>query len=129
IHYSRPGNGISHYVHIERFAKPGGVLIGADSHTTTSGAVGMIAIGAGGLDVAVCMAGRPFEFETPLVVGVELRGRLSPWVQAKDVILELLRRRGVRKGLGRIFEFYGEGVAGLDVTQRATICNMIVEMG
>lgn len=129
IHYSRPGNGISHSVHIERFARPGEVLIGADSHTTTSGALGMIAIGAGGLDVAVCMAGRPFEFETPKVVGVELRGRLQPWVQAKDVILELLRRRGVRNGLGRIFEFYGEAVATLNVTQRATICNMIVEMG
>jgi len=89
----------------------------------------MIAIGAGGLDVAVCMAGLPFEFETPRVVGVELRGRLRPWVQAKDVILELLRRRGVRNGLGRIFEFYGEGVATLDVFQRMTICNMIVEMG
>ena len=129
IYYSRPGNGICHYVHIERFARPGAVLIGADSHTTTSGALGMIAIGAGGLDVAICMAGRPFEFETPKVVGVELRGRLRPWVQAKDVILELLRRRGVRNGLGRIFEFYGEGVATLDVTQRATICNMIVETG
>src|SRR5437016_7613553 len=129
LFFSRPGNGICHYLHVERFAKPGAVLIGADSHTTTSGAVGMIAIGAGGLDVAICMAGQPFEFETPLVVGVELRGQLAPWVQAKDVILELLRRRGVRNGLGRIFEFYGEGVATLDVSQRATICNMIVEMG
>jgi aconitate hydratase len=129
IYYSRPGNGICHYVHIERFAKPGGVLIGADSHTTTSGALGMIAIGAGGLDTAACMAGKPFEFESPLVVGVELRGELQPWVQAKDIILELLRRRGVRNGLGRIFEFYGDGIECLDVTQRATICNMIVEMG
>src|SRR5207247_4388976 len=100
IYYSRPGNGISHYVHIERFARPGGVLIGADSHTTTSGAVGMIAIGAGGLDVAACMAGLPFEFETPLVVGVELRGELPAWAQAKDIMLALLRRRGVRNGLG-----------------------------
>src|SRR6266511_2393394 len=129
IYYSRPGNGICHYVHIERFTRPGTTLIGADSHTTTSGALGMLAIGAGGLDVAICMAGRPFEFETPRVVGVELRGRLRPWVQAKDVILELLRRRGVRNGLGRIFEFSGDGVATLDVTQRATICNMIVELG
>jgi aconitate hydratase len=129
LYYSRPGNGICHYVHVERFAKPGQILIGADSHTTTSGAVAMIAIGAGGLDVAVCMAGLPFEFETPRVVGVELRGRLPPWVQAKDVILELLRRRGVRNGLGRIFEFYGEGIATLDVFERMTICNMIVEMG
>ncbi len=129
IYYSRPGNGICHYVHVERFAKPGEVLIGADSHTTTSGAVGMLAIGAGGLDVAVCMAGHPFEFERPRVVGVELRGKLSPWVQAKDIILELLRRRGVRNGVGRIFEFYGAGLATLSVAQRATICNMIVETG
>src|SRR5205823_1491695 len=84
---------------------------------------------AGGLDVAVCMAGHPFEFETPRVVGVELCGRLSPWVQAKDIILELLRRRGVRGGFGRIFEFHGEGVATLGVAQRATICNMVVESG
>ena len=129
VYYSRPGNGICHYLHVERFARPGEIMLGADSHTTTSGAVGMIAIGAGGLDVAMCMAGQPFEFETPKVVGVELRGALSPWVQAKDVILELLRRRGVRNGLGRIFEFYGEGVASLDVAERMTICNMIVEMG
>src|SRR6185437_9266692 len=128
-YYSRPGNGICHYVHIERFAKPGGILIGADSHTTTSGALGMIAIGAGGLEVAVSMAGQPFELETPKVVGVELRGKLGPWVQAKDVILELLRRRGVRGGLGRVFEFSGPGVATLDVSQRATICNMLVETG
>jgi aconitate hydratase len=129
LHYSRPGNGICHYVHIERFARPGVILIGADSHTTTSGALAQLAIGAGGLDVAVCMAGQPFEFETPIVVGVELRGQLSPWIQAKDVILELLRRRSVRNGIGRIFEFFGEGVATLGVAQRATICNMIVEMG
>ncbi len=129
LHFSRPGNGICHYVHFERFARPGAILVGADSHTTTSGALGMLAIGAGGLDVALCMAGHPFEFESPRIVGVELRGRLAPWVQAKDVVLELLRRRGVRNGLGRIFEFYGPGVATLDVAQRATICNMLVETG
>jgi aconitate hydratase len=129
IHYSRPGNGICHYLHIERFARPGHLLIGADSHTTTSGALGMIAIGAGGLEVAATLAGAPFEIETPRVVGVELRGRLPPWVQAKDVILELLRRRGVRGGLGRVFEFHGEGVRTLNVTQRATICNMTAELG
>ncbi|MBI4492402.1 MAG: aconitate hydratase [Chloroflexi bacterium] len=129
LYYSRPGNGISHYVHVERFARPGQLLVGADSHTTTSGAVATIAIGAGGLEVAVALAGVPFEIQTPTIVGVELRGRLRPWVQAKDVILELLRRRGVRGGLGRIFEFYGEGVATLNVTQRATICNMIAELG
>ncbi|MBI3971952.1 MAG: aconitate hydratase [Chloroflexi bacterium] len=129
IYYSRPGNGICHYLHVERFARPGQILIGADSHTTTSGALGMLAIGAGGLDVAIALAGLPFELETPRVVGVALRGRLRPWVQPKDVILELLRRRGVRGGLGRVFEFFGEGVATIDVTGRATICNMIAELG
>jgi aconitate hydratase len=129
LYFSRPGNGICHYLHVERFARPGQTLIGADSHTTTSGAVGMIAIGAGGLEVAVALAGHPFQTETPKIVGVELRGRLRPWVQAKDIILELLRRRGVRGGLGRIFEFRGEGVATLNVAQRSTICNMIAELG
>jgi aconitate hydratase len=129
IHYSRPGNGICHYLHVERFARPGQILIGADSHTTTSGALGMIAVGAGGLEVAATLAGAPFEIETPKVVGVELRGSLRPWVQAKDVILELLRRRNVRGGLGRVFEFFGDGVPSLNVTQRATICNMTAELG
>src|SRR5262249_53750466 len=105
LHYSRPGNGICHYVHIERFARPGQVLVGADSHTTTSGALGMIAIGAGGLEVACVLAGYPFALAVPRVIGVRLEGRLSPWVQAKDVILELLRRHGVRGGRGCIFEF------------------------
>jgi aconitate hydratase len=127
--YSRPGNGISHYLHLERFARPGGFLLGADSHTTTAGALGMLAIGAGATEVAVAMAGRPYPFERPLVVGVELRGQLRPWVQSKDVVLELLRRRGVRGGRGRIFEFHGEGVAGLTATDRATICNMVMETG
>lgn len=129
IHYSRPGNGICHYLHVERFARPGELLVGADSHTTMSGALGMIAIGAGGLEVAVTLAGHSFEMEWPRVVGVELTGRLPPWVQGKDVILELLRRRGVRGGLGRIFEFFGEGVESLGVMQRATVCNMITELG
>jgi aconitate hydratase len=129
LYYSRPGNGICHYLHVERFARPGELLIGADSHTTTSGAVGMIAIGAGGLDVAVAMAGHPFEIETPRVAGVKLTGELRPWVQAKDVILELLRRRGVRGGVGKIFEFHGPGVATLSVAQRSAICNMIAELG
>lgn len=129
LHFSRPGNGICHYLHVERFARPGALLIGSDSHTTTSGALGMIAIGAGGLEVAAALAGAPFEMEMPRVVGVELLGRLRPWVQAKDIILELLRRRGVRGGLGRIFEFFGDAVATLDVTQRATICNMSAELG
>src|SRR5205814_3862708 len=93
---SRPGNGICHYVHIERYARPGGILVGADSHTTTSGALGMIAIGAGGLDAAVAMAGYPYEIACPEIVEVRLEGNLDrPWVQAKDIILELLRQRGV----------------------------------
>jgi aconitate hydratase len=129
IHFSRPGNGICHYLHVERFARPGATLVGADSHTTSSGALGSIAIGAGGLDVALVMAGQPFQTPAPKVVVVELTGELSDWVTPKDVILELLRRRGVRGGLGRIFEFYGDGVAHIDVTGRTTICNMIAELG
>ncbi|MEA2478578.1 MAG: aconitate hydratase [Thermoleophilaceae bacterium] len=130
IHYSRPGNGICHYVHLERFAKPGGILVGADSHTPTSGALGMIAIGAGGLDVAVAMAGYPFEIACPEVVEVHLEGTLDrPWVQSKDIILELLRRRGVSGGKNRIFEFTGPGTADLSVPERGTIANMIAELG
>jgi aconitate hydratase len=127
--YSRPGNGIAHYLHLERFAKPGKVLIGADSHTTMAGALGMLAIGAGATEVAVAMAGEPYPVERPLVAGIELRGRLPAWVQSKDVVLELLRRRGVRGGRGRIFEFYGDGVASLSATDRGTICNMVMETG
>ncbi len=129
LRYSRPGNGISHYTHLERFARPGEALVGADSHSTMSGAVGMFAVGAGGLDVAVAMAGYGFSLQCPKVVGVELRGELPDWVQSKDIILELLRRYGVRGGLGKVFEFTGEGVATLSVTERGTICNMITEMG
>jgi len=129
IHFSRPGNGICHYLHVERFGRPGATLVGADSHTTSSGALGSVAIGAGGLDVALVMAGQPFQTPAPRVVGVELTGELSDWVTPKDVILELLRRRGVRGGLGRIFEFYGEGIESIDVTGRTTICNMIAELG
>ena len=127
--YSRPGNGIAHYLHLERFARPGWVLVGADSHTTMAGALGMLAIGAGATEVAVAMAGRPFPLERPAVVGVELRGALPAWVQSKDVVLELLRRRGVRGGRGRIFEFHGDGVATLSATDRGTICNMVMETG
>ena len=129
IHYSRPGNGISHYVHLERFAKPGELLVGADSHSTMAGAVGMFAVGAGGLDVAMAMAGYGFTLEVPKVVNVELRGELPEWVQSKDIILELLRRHGVRGGVGKVFEFTGEGVATLSVTERGSICNMITELG
>lgn len=128
--FSRPGNGICHYVHCERFATPGKTLVGADSHTTQSGSCAMIAIGAGGLDVAVCMAGHPFEIPCPKIVGVQLENELRrPWIQAKDVILELLRRRGVRGGRGAIFEFWGPGVATLTYTERGTIANMIAELG
>src|SRR5438094_3581536 len=128
--FSRPGNGICHYVHCERFARPGQTLIGADSHTTQSGSCAMIAIGAGGLDVAVCMACHPFEMPCPKIVGVFLENELRrPWIQAKDVILELLRRRGVRGGRGAIFEFTGPGVSNLSYTERGTIANMIAELG
>jgi aconitate hydratase len=130
IDYSRPGNGICHYVHIERYAKPGGILVGADSHTTTSGALGMIAIGSGGLDVAVAMAGYPYEIACPEVVEVRLDGTLDrPWVQAKDIILELLRQRGVSGGKNKVFEFTGSGTADLSVPERGTIANMIAELG
>jgi aconitate hydratase len=128
--FSRPGNGICHYVHCERFATPGKTLVGADSHTTQSGSCAMIAIGAGGLDVAVCMAGHPFEIPCPKIVGVNLENELRrPWIQAKDIILELLRRRGVRGGRGCVFEFFGPGVATLSFTERGTIANMIAELG
>jgi aconitate hydratase len=128
--FSRPGNGICHYVHCERFAAPGKTLVGADSHTTQSGSCAMIAIGAGGLDVAVCMAGHPFELPCPKIVGVFLENELGrPWIQAKDVILELLRRRGVRGGRGCLFEFTGPGVETLSYTERGTIANMIAELG
>jgi aconitate hydratase len=129
LRFSPPGNGISHYLHLERFARPGALLLGADSHSTMSGALGMFATGAGGLEVAVAMAGYGAELTCPTVIGVELTGTLSPSVEAKDVILELLRRYGVRGGRGAVFEFFGDGVAGLSVTARGTICNMVVETG
>jgi aconitate hydratase len=127
--FSPPGHGISHYVHLERFAKPGALLLGADSHSTMAGAVGMFATGAGGLEVAVAMAGYGFDLPCPRVVGVELTGRLGRGVEPKDVILELLRRHGVRGGRGAVFEFFGDGVATISTTGRATICNMVVETG
>src|SRR3954454_1084717 len=127
--FSPPGHGISHYIHIERFARPGQLLVGADSHTTTSGALGMFATGAGGLEVAVAMAGYGFELPCPRVIGVELTGALPAAVEAKDVVLELLRRFGVRGGTGAVFEFFGDGVAGLSTAGRATICNMAMETG
>jgi len=127
--YSRAGNGICHQVHLERFSVPGKTLLGADSHTTTCGAVGMLAIGAGGLDVAVAMAGEPFYLIMPTVLKVELAGQLPPWSSAKDVVLEILRRLTVSGGRGKILEFSGEGVKALSATERATIANMSIEVG
>lgn len=129
ILYSRAGNGICHQVHLERFAKPGATLLGSDSHTTTGGGVGSLAIGAGGLDVAVAMGGGPFFFQMPRIMGIKLTGTLSPWVSAKDVILEVLRRLGVKGGVGYILEYVGEGVERLSVPERATIANMGMETG
>ncbi len=129
IYFSRPGNGICHQVHLERFSVPGQTLLGSDSHTPTCGGAGMIAIGAGGLDVAVAMAGGPFYLAMPKVLGVCLKGRLQPWVSAKDIILELLRRLTVKGGVGKIIEYFGEGVATLTVPERATITNMGAELG
>ncbi len=127
--FSRPGNGISHYVHLERFDVPYGTLVGSDSHTCTAGAVGMAALGIGGMDAAVAMAGYPFELRYPRTVRVVLENQLRPWVSAKDVILEMLRRLTVKGGINTAFLFGGDGVPGLSLTQRATICNMIVELG
>ncbi len=129
IYFSRPGNGICHQVHLERFAIPGKTLLGSDSHTPTAGGMGMIAIGAGGLDVAVAMAGGPFYLIMPKIVNVKLSGKLQPWVSAKDIILELLRRLTVKGGVGKIFEFGGEGIKTLMVPERATITNMGAELG
>ncbi len=129
IYFSRPGNGICHQVHLERFSTPGDILLGSDSHTPTSGGACMLAIGAGGLDVAVAMAGGPFNVMMPRVVGVHLKGQLQPWVAAKDIILELLRRLTVKGGVGKIIEYFGEGVASLSVPARGTITNMGAELG
>ncbi|HEX6511600.1 MAG TPA: aconitate hydratase [Chloroflexota bacterium] len=129
ILFSRPGNGICHQVHLERFGVPGQTLLGTDSHTPTCGALGMLAIGAGGLDVAVAMAGAPFYLRMPRVRGIELGGELQPWVTAKDVIFELLRRLTVTGGVGWIMEYFGAGVKTLEVTERATIANMGAELG
>jgi len=129
IYFSRPGNGIYHQVFLERFAKPGNTLIGSDSHTPTAGGIGCFAMGAGGLDVACAMAGAPFRIKYPKIVGVHLTGKLSPWVSAKDVILEVLRRIDVKGGVGKVLEYFGEGVKTLSVTDRATITNMGTETG
>ena len=129
IYFSRPGNGICHQVHLERFGIPGKTLIGSDSHTPTGGGIGMLAIGAGGLDVAVAMGGGAYYITCPKVVKVNLTGKLSPWVAAKDVILEVLRRMSVKGGVGKVIEYTGEGVKSLSVPERATITNMGAELG
>ena len=129
IYFSRPGNGICHQVHLERFAVPGTSLLGTDSHTPTCGAIGALAIGSGGLDVAVAMAGGPYFLRMPKIVGVELTGSLRFGVTAKDVILEMLRRLTVRGGIGRIFEYHGSGIKTLTVPERSTIANMGAELG
>ena len=129
IYFSRPGNGICHQVHLERFGIPGKTLIGSDSHTPTGGGLGMIAIGAGGLDVAVAMGGGTYYITYPKVVKVNLTGKLSPWVAAKDVILEVLRIMSVKGGVGKVIEYTGEGVKTLSVPERATITNMGAELG
>ena len=129
IYFSKPGNGICHQVHLERFGKPGKTMLGSDSHTPTGGGIGMLAIGAGGLDVAVALGGGPFNLVYPKVVKVDLNGKLKPWVSAKDIILELLRRMTVKGGVGKVIEYGGDGVASLSVPERATITNMGAELG
>jgi aconitate hydratase len=129
IYFSRPGNGICHQVHLERFAAPGKTLLGSDSHTPTAGGMGMLAMGAGGLDVAVAMGGGAFYLACPKVVGVKLTGKLQPWSTAKDIILEVLRLLTVKGGVGKVVEYYGPGVAMLTVPERGTITNMGAELG
>ena len=127
--YSRPGNGVSHPTHQQRFGKPGKTMVGSDSHTPAAGAIGMLAIGAGGLEVALAMAGEPFYTRMPKVMGVKLTGKLPDWVSAKDVILEMLRRHGVDGGVGKIIEYYGPGLDTLSAMDRHVIANMGAELG
>ena len=129
LYFSPPGNGISHQVHLERFSAPGKTLLGSDSHTPTAGGAGMLAFGAGGLDVALALAGQPFYLVMPEILGVRLTGRFRPWVSAKDVILELLRRLTVKGGRGKILEFFGPALRHLSVPERAAITNMGAELG
>ncbi len=129
IYYSKAGNGICHQVHLERFSKPGKTLLGSDSHTPTSGGIGMLAIGAGGLDVALAMAGEGFSLVMPKIVNIELRGKLNKGVSAKDVILEVLRMLTVKGGVNKVIEYSGDGIKSLSVPERATITNMGAELG
>jgi aconitate hydratase len=127
--FSRPGNGVSHPLHMEFFGKPGKTLVGSDSHTCAGGALGMLAIGAGGLEVAMAMAGHPFYITMPKILGIKLTGKMPDWVSAKDIILEVLRRKGVKGGVNCIFEYYGPGLKHLDVWDRHVIANMGAELG
>ena len=127
--FSRPGNGICHQVHLERYGVPGKTLLGSDSHTPTGGGIGMMAIGAGGLDVALAMAGQPFRLAFPKIIGVELTGKLRNWVSAKDIILKMLEILSTKGNVGCMVEYFGEGVGTLTVPQRATITNMGAELG
>lgn len=129
LYFSRPGNGVCHQVHIEHFGKPGKTLLGSDSHTPTGGGIGMIAIGAGGIDVAVAMGGGAFHTPMPKIFGVKLTGKLKKGISAKDIILEVLRKETVKGGVGAIYEYFGEGVESLTVPQRATVTNMGAELG
>src|SRR5215203_6982257 len=129
VWYSRPGNGISHPVHMERFGKPGLTLVGSDSHTPAAGSLGMLAVAAGGVEVALALAGEPLHLRMPQIWGVRLVGRLPDWVSAKDVILEMLRRHGVEGGFGRIIEYHGPGLDSLSAMDRHVIANMGAEMG
>ncbi len=129
IWFSRPGNGICHQLHLERFASPGKTLLGSDSHTPTAGGCGMLAIGAGGLDVAMAMAGKPFHLIMPKIIGIRLIGKLPPWVSARDVALWMLGRLTVKGALGKILEYFGPGIKNLSVPDRATIANLGTEMG
>ncbi len=129
IYFSKPGNGICHQVHLERFSVPGDTLLGSDSHTPTCGGMGMLAIGAGGLDVAVAMAGGEYNIIMPKIVNVELKGKLQKFCSAKDIILEVLKHFTVKGGVNKIFEYTGEGVKTLSVPERGTIANMGAELG
>ncbi len=129
IRLSRAGNGICHQVHLERFGKPGATLLGSDSHTPTGGGIGMAAMGAGGLDVALAMGGAPFYMPCPEVIRVVLKGEFGPWVSAKDLVLKMLEKFGTKGNVGRIFEYAGPGLAGLTVPERATVANMGAECG
>ena len=129
ITFSKPGNGVCHQLQLENFSKPGKTLVGSDSHTPTCGAMGMIAIGAGGLDVAVAMATGKYYLQCPSVIQVNLTGKKAPWVSAKDIILKVLQELSVKGGVNKIVEYTGEGVQSLSLTDRATICNMGAELG